>query len=329
MKQAVICPFFGKLRDRFCEYGEELTVVEKLEHIAEVPGVSGVEMVYPYELHDLGEVKTTLAKLGLAVSAVNVNVKSAPEFVKGSITSPDAAIRSKAIEYLKKGKDAAVELGAERITCCPLSDGYDYPFHVHYPSAWERMVEVVADAASYRPEITLHLEYKPFETRVHNLLASAAKTILLCQAAGGKGLGVTIDIGHSTFGGEPPADSLMQVAAAGLPLYVHTNDNNGKLDWDLIAGACNVWEFAEFLFYLKEFGYDGWITADVAPFREDPREVFALNVRFTEQLWKWLDEIDRDVIREHLHRHDFLAVRKMMEPYLFPLLRGRGRDTAV
>lgn len=323
MKQAVICPFFGKLRDRFCEYGEDLSVVQKLEHIARIPGVSGVEMVYPHELQDLNEVKTTLTKLGLAISAININVKSDPEFVKGSITSPDPALRIKAIDYLKKGKDAAAALGAERVTCCPLSDGYDYAFQMHYGSAWDRMVEVIRTAASYRPEITLHLEYKPFETRVHNLLASAAKTILLCQMAGRKGLGVTIDIGHSTFGGEPPADSLMQVAAAGLPFYVHTNDNNGKLDWDLIAGACNVWEYAEFLFYLKELSYDGWITADVAPFRQDPSEIFALNVRFTEQLWRWLDEIDRDMIREHLHRHDFLAVRKMMEPYLFPLLRVR------
>jgi hypothetical protein len=49
----------------------------------------------------------------------------------------------------------------------------------------------------------------------------------------------------------------MQVTAAGLPLYVDTNDNNGKLGLDLIAGACNVWEFPEFLFYLKELGCDG------------------------------------------------------------------------
>jgi xylose isomerase len=322
MKQAIICPFFGRLRDRFCEYGEDLDVVARLEHIAQIPGVHGVEIVYPHELRDLDEVKAALTRLGLAVSAVNVNVKSDPGFVKGSITSPDPSVRANALEYLKHAKDAAATLDAERITCCPLSDGYDYPFHVHYASAWERMVEVVSEAASYRPDITLHLEYKPFETRVHNLLASAARTILLCRAAGGKGLGVTIDIGHSTFGGEPPADSLMQVAAAGLPFYVHTNDNNGKLDWDLIAGACNVWEFAEFLFYLKELDYDGWITADVAPFRQDATEVFALNVRFTEQVWKWLDEIDRDAIRDCLHRHDFLTVRKMMEPYIFPLLRG-------
>lgn len=321
MKQAIICPFFGRLRDRFCEYGEDLTVVEKLERIAAIPSVEGVEMVYPHELEDLEAVKGALERLRLTVSAINVNVKSDPGFENGSLTSPDRELRDRALGYLKSAKDAAMVLGAERITCCPLSDGYDYAFHVDYASAWGRMVEVVAEAASYRPQITLHMEYKPFETRVHNLLSSAAKTILLCQAAGGQGLGVTIDIGHSTFGGEPPADSLMQVVAAGLPYYIHTNDNNGKLDWDLISGACNVWEFAEFLFYLKELDYEGWVTADVAPFRQDATEVFALNVRFTEQVWHWLDEIDRETVREHLRNHNFLAIRKMMEPYVFPCLR--------
>jgi len=135
MKQAIICPFLGRLRDRFCEYGEDLSVVEKLQRIAAIPGAQGVEIVYPHELEDIDEVKAALERLGLAVSAVNVNVKSDPEFVSGSITSPDAAVRGQAVEYLKRGKDAAAALGAERITCCPLSDGYDYPFQVHYASA--------------------------------------------------------------------------------------------------------------------------------------------------------------------------------------------------
>ena len=123
MKQAVICPFFGKLRDRFCEYGEDLGVVEKLEHIARIPGVQGVEMVYPHELQDLDEAGAALRRLGLAVSAVNVNVKSDPEFIKGSLTSPDPLVRKKALGYLRNAKDAAKALGAELITCCPLSDG--------------------------------------------------------------------------------------------------------------------------------------------------------------------------------------------------------------
>jgi xylose isomerase len=319
MKQAIICPFFGKLRDRFCDYGEDLTVVQRLERIARVPGVKGVEIVYPHELQNLEEVKETLARLGLEVSAVNVNIKSDPEFVSGSLGSPEPEVRRKAVEYMKRGKDAAVALGASQVTCCPLSDGFDYAFQAHYGAAWQRMVDCVREAAGYRPEITLCMEYKPWETRVHGLLTSAAKTVLLCQAAGGKNVGVTIDIGHTTFGGEAAADALMLVAASGLPFYVHTNDNNGRWDWDLVAGACNVWEYLEFLFYLKEVGYDGWITSDVAPFRQDPAEIFALNVRFTDQLWRWLDHIDRDAIRQHLLRNDFISVRKMMEPHLFPV----------
>jgi len=317
MKQAVICPFFGKLRDRFCEYGQDLSVKERLERIAAIPGVEGVEIVYPQELRNLNEVKETLARLKLGVAAVNVNIKSDPEFVCGALGSPDPAVRRQAVDYLKRGKEAALALGAERVTCCPLADGYDYPFQAHYGAQWERMVEAVREAARHLPQITLCLEYKPFETRVHGLLTSAAKTILLCQAAGGN-LGVTIDIGHSTFGGESPADSLMLVAASGLPFYIHTNDNNGKWDWDLLAGACNVWEYLEFLFYLKELGYEGWITSDVAPVRQDPAEIFALNTRFTAQLWHWLDEVDRGQIREHLRQDNFIAVRKMLEPYVFP-----------
>jgi xylose isomerase len=317
MKQAVICAFFGKLRDRFCEYGAEVSIFEKLERISRVPFVEGVEIVSPYELESLDKVKQELQRLKLAVSAVNVNIKSAPEFVRGAFGSPDAAVRRKAVEFLKRGKEAAIALGTSRVTCCPLSDGYDYAFQSDYGLAWDRMVDCVREAAEYLPEITLSLEFKPFETRVRGLLTSTAKTILVCQAAGGKNLGITLDIGHAAFGGESPAEALMLVLKHGLPVYVHTNDNNGRWDWDLIAGACNFWEYLEFLFYLKETGYDGYITADVAPFREDPVEIFTLNAEITDRLWKWLDTIDRATLRGYLERQEFVPARRMLEGALF------------
>ena len=266
------------------------------------------------------EVQEVLSRLHLEVSAVNVNVKSDPEFVRGSLASPDPAIRRKAVGYLKSGKDAAAALGADRVTCCPLADGFDYAFQTHYGAAWQRLIDCVREVAGYRPEITLFMEYKPWETRVHGLLSSAAKTILLLQSAGGENVGVTIDTGHSTFGGEAPAESLMLVASSGLPFYIHTNDNNGRWDWDLVAGSCNIWEYLEFLYYLQELKYDGWLTSDVAPFRQDPVEIFALNVRVTDQLWRWLREIDRRAIHQHLLQHDFLSIRKLIDPHLFPLL---------
>lgn len=319
MKQAIVCSLFGKLRDRFCEYGEDLSLTERLERTAGIPELAGVEIVFPRDLRQLDGLKSALARLNLGVAAVNVNIKSDPEFVAGALTSPDAEVRRKAVAYIKRGKECAMELGAERVTCCPLSDGHDYAFQIHYGAAWERMIEGVREAALYLPEITLCLEYKPSETRVYNMLGSAAKAILLCQATEAPNVGVNVDIGHSTFGGEPPGEALMLVVASGLPFYVHTNDNNGKADWDLVAGSCNVWEYLEFLFYLKELQYDGWITSDAVPFRQNPAEIFALNARFTERLWKWLDDVDRDEMRNLLLRHDFIGLRKILDPHLFSL----------
>jgi xylose isomerase len=317
MKQAIITAFLGKLRDRFCEYQEPLTIAQKLETMARIPGVQGAEVVHPYEVDPPEPMLANLKRLKLEVSAVNVNIKGDPDFIYGSLSSPDARVRAKAVSFIKSAKDYARAIGVDRVTCCPLSDGYDYSFHTHYVSAWHRMVDCVREAAEYEPDITLFMEYKPSETRVHCLLDSAAKTLLLCDAVGRNNVGVTIDIGHSIYGGETPAEALSHVAMSGYPYYVHINDNNGKWDWDLMVGTCNLWTYVEFLYYLKELGYDGWITSDTSPVRQDPVETFAFNVRMTNRIWEWLDRVDRQFIREHLERHEFLPVMKLLESELF------------
>ena len=145
---------------------------------------------------------------------------------------------------------------------------------------------------------------------------------------GAGNVGVTIDIGHSIYGGETPAEALAHVAMSGHPFYVHINDNNGKWDWDLMAGTCNLWGYLEVLYYLMELGYDGWITSDTSPVRLDPIEVFAFNVRFTNRLWEWLEKTDREFIRRHLEQHEFLPILKLLEQQFFvpaDLLVAAGR----
>jgi xylose isomerase len=317
MKHAVITAFLGKLRDRFCEYQEPLSVLEKLERLARIPGVAGAEMVHPHEVDTAETMLASLRSLKLGIAAINVNIKADPVFACGSLCSPDPLIRRKACDMMMAAKDYAKAVGADKVTCCPLSDGYDYPFHTDYRKSWSRMVEVVREAAAHLPEIPLFMEYKPSETRVHCTLDSAAKGLLLCEAVGNPNLGVTIDFGHSVYGGESPAEVLALVAGSGFPYYVHINDNNGKWDWDLMAGTCNLWLYMEFLYYLKELGYDGWITSDTSPVRQDPIETFAFNVRITDRIWKWLDEVDRESVRHHLERHEYIPILKMFEPYLF------------
>lgn len=325
MKHAIITAFLGKLRDRFCEYHEDRTLVEKLEVMAAIPGVTGAEIVYPGEVDTVPVMKRELTRLGLGIAAINVNIKGDSVFIDGALSSPDRKVRAKAIEFIKAGKDLAATMGADKVTCAPLNDGYDYCFQTDYRRAWERMVEAVREAAEHRPEVPLYLEYKPSEPRVQCFLDSTAKTLLFFDAVDNENLGVTLDIGHAIYGGESPAEALVQVAMSGYPYYIHINDNNGKWDWDLMAGTCNLWSYIEFLYYLKELGYQGWITSDTSPVRQNASEVFAFNVRFTNRIWRWLDTIDREFIRTSLRKHDFMAILKHLEPYFF----GSSTEEAV
>lgn len=292
IRQAIITGFMGKLRDRFCEYHEDRTPLGKIAAIAQVKGAKGVEIVHPYDLEDLGGVKEALKKHELGVAAVNVNIKAEPEFVSGSSSVISKKLRDKAIEFICGAMDAAAELGADKVTCCPLSDGYDYLFQVNYQEAWNNMVSTFKEGAGHRKDIRLFLEYKASEPRVQCFLDSAAKTMCMIRDIDEPNLGMTMDVGHALLVGETPAESLCLAHSGGIPYYIHVNDNNRRWDWDLIPGTRNFWDYLELFFYLKEFNYEGWVTSDMSPMRVDPIGAFERTIATTEKVIEIVNRLD-------------------------------------
>lgn len=290
MRHAVLTPFFGRLRDRFCEYHEPLPTVEKIRRAAAIAGVEGVELIYPDECRQASDVIGALRKGKLEVAAVNVNLKGEAGFRHGALSSPAAPVRARALELLRGAKVLAAGLGCARVTLAPLADGYDYPLQTDYRTAWRRMVETLAEAAEWMPEIALHIEHKPAEPRTRGLVDTAAKAVRLCRDIGAPNAGVTFNAGHALYDGGNPAAAFSEVLAAGLPYYIHFCDATTGWDWDLIAGSHHPWQWAEFLFCLKEAGYTGWVTADTFPVRQDAADVFAANIRLTNRILAWLDE---------------------------------------
>src|ERR1035437_1404110 len=69
MKHAIITSFLGKLRDRFCEYQEPLSIEQKLERMTRIPGVSGAEMVHPYEVDTAEVMRSHLRRLKLEMGS--------------------------------------------------------------------------------------------------------------------------------------------------------------------------------------------------------------------------------------------------------------------
>ena len=316
IKQAIITGFMGKLKDRFCEYHEARTPVEKIAAVARVKGAKGVEIVYPYECEDLGGIKKTLKSHNLGVAAVNVNIKGEPEFIKGSSSVNSKKLRDKAIQFLCGGMDAAVKLGADKVTCCPLSDGYDYLFQVDYQQAWKNMVSTFKEAARHRKDIRLFLEYKGSETRVNCYLDTAAKTICMIHDISEPNLGITIDVGHSLMVGETVAESICLAQSSGIPYYIHINDNNRKWDWDLIPATRNLWDYLEMLFYLKKFNYRGWVTSDMSPVRLDPIKAFERTIATTEKMIKIVNRLDSKKLLSMIRSEKTLETLKWLEDHV-------------
>ncbi|HUZ18048.1 MAG TPA: TIM barrel protein, partial [Spirochaetia bacterium] len=155
VKNALITSFLSKTKDRFHEYNRELSIEERLAMASKIEGMSGVEAVYPYEVGTAESFKALISKYNLGIAAINVNVKAEPEFRNGGLTSTDPGVRAKAVRFIKEGKDFAKKVGANKVTVCPLGDGYEFNFHCDYAEMWKYLVETFGEAGSYLPEIPL------------------------------------------------------------------------------------------------------------------------------------------------------------------------------
>lgn len=319
MKQSIITAFLGKTQDRFSEYQTVTNLSERLHLLKQVPGVSGVEIVYPYETGDPIETQKMMADLGLSFAAINANIKKETQWVPGALSRPDDALRRGAIDIIKGAKNYAKMVGAPLVTCCPLSDGYDNLFQVDYQKAWRNMIDSVSEAADYLPEIPLFLEYKINETRVHCHLDSCAKTIILLKEVQNAATGVTIDFGHSLLAKENPAQVLALCEEAGIDYYLHTNDNDWNFDWDLIGASRNFLHTVEFFFYAKEYGYDKYFTADASPRIFDMIGFFTRHIEMNEAIWNLVEKLDRNKYRRLMAEERHMDLMKLVKEEIYRL----------
>ena len=196
---------------------------------------------------------------------------------------------------------------------CPALWAGSFTFQADYSVSWKYLVETFGEAGSYNPDIPLFIEYKPKETRGKCFLDSAAKTLCLIKEIGIPNLGVTLDLGHSIYGNENPAEALSLIVHSGIPYYVHANDNDGTWDWDYMVGSKNLLTFVEFVYYLQRFNYTDYITADASPTRWDIKRFFEANARWTEKIWNLVENIDKERLDKLMCGDDFMETWEFVE----------------
>ena len=319
LKMGIITGFLSQTKDRFHEYNKPLDLDQKFKLMTQIEGYDGVEIVYPYEVSDPKTTKEILDKYNLNIAAVNVNVKAEPEFRNGGLTSHDKAVRDKAVRFIKEAKDFAEAVGADKVTCCPLGDGYEFSFQYDYATTWKYLIETFGEAGSYKTTVPLCIEYKPSETRGRCFVDNAAKTLCLLNDIQCKDMGVTLDFGHSMYGNENPAEAVSLLANSPYRYYIHVNDNDGRWDWDYFCGTKHFLEYVEFLYYLKKFNYNDYLTSDTSPTRWEIKGTFEANSRLSNRIWKLFEQIDMDEFEGLIAGSDYLQTWQFIEANIFSL----------
>jgi sugar phosphate isomerase/epimerase len=305
-KYAMILGNLGNTRDRFCSgYKNNPSTSEMLQQAVHIPHVTGIELVGTWDIDEknAAEMKKQLEDLGLACVSVIPDLFANPTYWKGSYAAADPKVRRNAIDYTRKMCDIAREMNCGIINIWPGQDGYDYLLAADYDAQRGWMCEAVSELAEAYPDLKFALEYKPKEPRTHSTLARMADSLLLALETGQANVGVCIDTGHAYVAGEVVGESIVLAKRAGNKLFhMHFNDNHATWDDDMIVGTVHSVTYLETLYWLDRTGYNGWLSMDQYPYREDGAAAIGESilwlVRFDEILQEHRAEIDRLISEE-------------------------------
>lgn len=300
-KYSIILGNLGNTCDRFCKgYKSNPSSEEMLDMaVKKIPFIEGIELVGTWDIRpdNVKEMKKRFSDYGISCASIIPDTFTDPEFAKGSITNINPVIRKKALDYLRQMCDVSMEIDCKIMNLWLGQDGYDYLLTSDYDQEREWLKEATTKLATEYPRLKFALEYKPKEPRNFSYHARMADTILAALETGCSNVGVTIDTGHSFVAGENVADAVVLAKRAGDLLYhMHFNDNHGSWDDDMIVGSVHSAVYIELLYWLKKTGYEGWLSMDQYPYREDAVDAISESIlwvkKFEEIVDSHFDEID-------------------------------------
>lgn len=218
---------------------------EKLEDAAQVHKVTGlcssVAIHIPWDkVDDYGQLRSHAESLGLKIGAINPNLFQEDDYMLGSVTNADAAIRKKATEHLLECVDVAKETGSRDISLW-FADGTNYPGQGHIRKRKQWMLEslqTMYDALT--PQMRMLIEYKAFEPAFyHTDIADWGMAFNYALKLGPQAQ-VLVDTGHHL-----PGANIEHIVA-----YLIDEQRLGGFhfnsykyaDDDLIVGAINPYE---------------------------------------------------------------------------------------
>ncbi|RFU94050.1 sugar phosphate isomerase/epimerase [Sphaerochaeta halotolerans] len=321
-KYSIILGNLGNTCDRFLSsgYKDEIPKAELIKQASEIEGVEGVELVGTWDVapENVDEVGELLDRYGLECVSIIPDHFSQKRWGKGCLAAKDSEIRKQALDYTFDCVEMARKLNCKTLNIWPGQDGYDYTLQSNLVQERAWLKDAIQTVATAAPDIRFALEYKPKEPRNFSFMARASDTLLLAKETKLDNVGVCIDTGHAFVAGENVAESIVILQEYGRKLFhMHFNDNYGTWDDDMIVGSVHFPRYIEMLFWLKETKYDGWLSMDQYPYREDGQGALRESVEFLRMIEEKLSDQVMEEIRDLLTKGNAVESQRWIRKTFF------------
>jgi xylose isomerase len=313
---------FGQFVDRYATdaYGPPVSTIEAIEAAGSVGDIEVLDLNYPFtDGVSVDEVRDALAGNGISPWCVTPHIYTR-EFQAGAFTNPDPEVRRRVFALCEEAVGVAKELDTRTVKLWPGQDGYDLPLQSDYRELWKLSLDGVSTVAAMDDDVRVAIEYKTKEPRMHIAFSTAARTLVGIHQMAREDVGIVVDLGHSLFAKETPADVLHLVNDHGRLFTVEVNDNWREWDDDQPVGAIHLVETLEFFLAIREIGWDQPILLDQFPFREDPVEAARSSINTIRAIDAAIDRLDHEALADIRRRQDPLAAHRLVTE----LLLGRA-----
>jgi len=326
IKYSAIVGTLGQLSDRFLREGykdpSEIkgSFEEEVEALAALGVLDGLDLYYAEEgiNSDAKAVNDLFAKYGLSVGSTFPNVFGETRWKNGSVASLDEDVRREAVELCKKAADFTAGLtGNVPMNLWLGQDGFDYPFQTDYAKSFDNLIKSIKEICEYRPDVMVTVEAKIREPRNRCIIDTVSTALLVCETVGTKNIGIAVDMGHTLQAQQNIAQNVVMAAKHGRLVSMHANDNYCCWDDDMIAGSVHTVEYLEMFYWLKKYNYDGFLAADIFPYRESTLKCTAetiLNLRKFEAL---VDMIGLEKLEAVISKGDPTEVTKFLRENIY------------
>jgi len=212
-------------------------------------GFDGIEISrFDFEGFPSSEIRAAAANEGLECTFCSALTGSL------SLVSDDAATRSRALDFLRRGVETAAELGAKNFMgpfCAPV--GY-LPGRRRTDEEWKRAVEGLQALGETLEAAGVTLTVEPLNRFETYFLNTAADAACLCDEVGHPRVRIAFDTFHANIEEKSLAGAIRTLGARLGHVHACENDRG-------VPGSGHV-EWAEVFSALREAGYDGWVVIE-------------------------------------------------------------------